>query len=726
MKQTETSIIIENARFRLTLRKDGIAESLVCLKNGEEMLDSETVLPFCSVAEERPYNNEIKLAHPNKHMSFSANRVRVEGDCLYVGFELIGFEAILRICETPNYITLRLVGFYVPYKAFGELTMDTPPVASMRILQLPFKKRKYFGEWLNAVSDDHVAAGVLATSPYEDIDSYKTPGANVLFATAWQETKLRDTAVALIVSTRDEFLDCIEQMEKDFGLPNGVESRRNPHINRSAIWTSGINPSNVDVYIDLAKRSGLTHILIYYAAIFKTPRGYSGCGNYDECDYKDTYPHGSASLHEMLGKLKAAGITPGFHFLHTHIGIDSRYVTPVADHRLRLKKRLTLAKPLGIDDTTIYVEESLHNAPMHPDCRVLRFGGELISYESYTTEPPYAFKRCVRGHWNTNVCTHEAGQIGGVMDVSEYTATSVYLDQETSLQDEIAQKLAHVYGLGFEFIYFDGSEGTSAPFNIHVSNAQYRVIRQLDAPTLFCEGAAKTHFGWHWMSGGNAFDVFPASVFKEKIVEFPFEEAPRMAQDFTRLNFGWWAFNNTMLPDMYEYGNALAFSYDCPVTVMMNEPTAVLAHPRLKDHLEIFRRWENARAQNIISDEQKIALRNSAQEHTLLINEEGQYELCPYTHIEDAAGGDDRITAYWMTRRGRTYAVLFHNTGNGTMVLPMKADTLTYEESLGGVRLSIESIEDTAAIAIGDKHYLSTDASPEHLIDAIRRAVIQD
>jgi len=199
-----------------------------------------------------------------------------------------------------------------------------------------------------------------------------------------------------------------------------------------------------------------------------------------------------------------------------------------------------------------------------------------------------------------------------------------------------------------------------------------------------------------------------------------------MAQDFTRLNFGWWAFNNTMLPDMYEYGNALAFSYDCPVTVMMNEPTAVLAHPRLKDHLEIFRRWENARAQNIISDEQKIALRNSAQEHTLLINEEGQYELCPYTHIEDAAGGDDRITAYWMTRRGRTYAVLFHNTGNGTMVLPMKADTLTYEESLGGVRLSIESIEDTAAIAIGDKHYLSTDASPEHLIDAIRRAVIQD
>ena len=726
MKQEGSLIIIENPRLRLALRTDAIVESLVSLETGEELLAREELLPFCSVAEERPYNNEIKLAHPNKHMSFSANRVRIENDCLYVGFELVGFEAIIRVCEMSNYITLSLSGFHVPYEAFGTLSMDTPPVESMRILQLPFKKRKYLGEWLNAVSDDHVAAGVLATSPYEDIDSYKTIGANVLCATARQETKLRDTTVALIVSSRDGFLDCIEQMEKDFGLPNGVESRRNPHINRSALWTSGINPSNVDVFIDLAKRSGLTHMLIYYASIFKTPRGYSGCGNYDECDYNDNYPHGSASLRDMLDKLKAAGITPGIHFLHTHIGIDSRYVTPVADHRLRLKKRLTLAKPLGTDDTTIFVEERLHNAPMHPDCRVLRFGGELISYESYTTEPPYAFTGCVRGHWNTNVCTHEMGQIGGIMDVSEYTATSVYLDQETSLQDEIAQKLAHVYGMGFEFIYFDGSEGVSAPFNLHVSNAQYRVIRQLDTPTLFCEGAAKTHFGWHWMSGGNAFDVFPAPIFKEKIVEHPFEEAPRMAQDFTRLNFGWWALNNTMLPDMYEYGNALAFSYDCPVTVMMNDPTAVLAHPRLKDHLEIFRRWEDARAQNVLSEEQKLALRNHKQEHTLLINEEGNYELVPYTRIDGAAQKDENLTAYVFERRGKSYAVLFHNTGSGTLTLPLETDLLLYEDTLGGDHLPLQATGSSTVLTVNDKHYLSTTADREVLVNALRNATLKN
>ena len=726
MKQTETSIIIENARLRLTLSKNGIAQSLICLNTNEELLATAEPLPFCSVTEERPYNNEIKLAHPNKWMRFAANRVRVEGNRLYVGFELVRFEAIIEVCETPDYVTFRTVGFEVPYEAFEYLAMDTPPVESLRILQLPIQKRKYLGEWLNVVSDDRVAVGILATSPFEDIDLEKRDASVILTATALQSVKMKDTTAALIVSAKEEFMDCIARMEEDFGLPFGVESRRNPHINRSALWTNGINPTNVDEFIALAKRAGLTHILMYYLALFKQTHAYACCGNYREEDYLDTYPKGSDSLREMLQKLKDAGIIPGIHFLHTHIGIDSHYVTPVADHRLRLKKRLTLAKPLGCDDTTVYVEENPQNAPMHKDCRVLRFGGEVISYESFTTEPPYAFVGCKRGHYNTNVTAHEMGQIGGVLDVSEFCATSLYLDQETSLQDEIAEQLARVYDAGFEFIYFDGSEGVSAPFNLHVSGAQYRVIKKLSTQTLFCEGAAKTHFGWHWMSGGNAFDVFPAPIFKKKLVEYPFEEAPRMAQDFTRLNFGWWAFNHTMLPDMYEYGNALAFSYDCPVTVMMTNPQEVLAHPRIKDHLEVFRRWEDARIQGFLTEEQKLSLRNTAQEHTLLINEEGAYELCPYNRIEGAAGGDERITAYWMTRRGRTYAVLFHNTGCGTLNLPMCASTLTYEAELGGARLPLTAQNGLTALALDDKHYLSTDASPEALIEAIKNATITD
>ena len=126
-------------------------------------------------------------------------------------------------------------------------------------------------------------------------------------------------------------------------------------------------------------------MLVYYPSIFKTCRSYGYIGNYD---YRDEYPNGIEDLKEMIRKIKAAGITPGLHFLHTHIGLKSRYVTPVADHRLNLTRHFTLARSLGTDDTTVYVEQNPEDSVMDERCRVLQFGGELISYTAYSTEFP--------------------------------------------------------------------------------------------------------------------------------------------------------------------------------------------------------------------------------------------------------------------------------------------------------------------------------------------------
>ena len=129
-------------------------------------------------------------------------------------------------------------------------------------------------------------------------------------------------------------------------------------------------------------------MLIYYKAFFKEVHGYRYCGDYD---YNDYYPNGAEDLRRVLKKLKDAGITPGIHFLHSHIGILSRYVTPTADPRLNHTARFTLKRPLNEADTEIFVEENPDGCVLHPDCRVLQFGTELIGYESYTTEPPYRF-----------------------------------------------------------------------------------------------------------------------------------------------------------------------------------------------------------------------------------------------------------------------------------------------------------------------------------------------
>lgn len=712
-------IIIENEQLRLVVGGDCVTKSLIHKPTGEDCLAAGEEIALFSVTQERPFNNEVKLAHPNKRTTFQANRIRRDGDRLVIGFEIIPYEAVVTVKESPLYVSFSLTDFIVRPDDYGGLKMSPPPVAELRLLQLPVRKRDNFGEWLNVSWDSKVAVNVLATSPHARIDSERRKGYRVLYADAVRDVKLKGVGAALIVSATGSLLDAIEQVEADYDLPRGVASRRSDMINVSAYWSSHVVPGNVDEHIKYAKMGGFRLMLIYYPAIFKEIGGYALTGDYD---YREDYPNGREDLIKMLDKIKAAGITPGLHFLHSHIGLKSRYVTPVADHRLNVTKRFTLARALGKKDADIYVEQNPEGTVMADSCRVLMFGGELISYEGYTTESPYRFTGCARGACATTVTSHPAGQVGGILDVSEFGGTSCYLDQHSSLQDEVADKLADAYNAGFRFVYFDGSEGTNAPFEYHVPNAQYRVLKKLSPAPLFTEGAAKAHFSWHFLSGGNAFDIFEPEIFKEKIREFPAEEAPRMRQDFTRLNFGWWGFwAFRTQPDMFEYGTSRAAAWDCPITVM-EKIEAFKAHPRTADILEVMRRWEDVRARGWLTEEQKLALQNLEQEHILLINEKGAYELVPYDQIENAAGGSKDIRAFIFERDNARWVVYWHASGSAKLELKLDAQAVKLQKEIGGKPLKITTGKGTITIPAGDRCYLSSSLSREQLIEAFVHA----
>ena len=712
-------ILLENEQMRLVVGADCLAKSLIHKPTGEECLVTGEEIALFSVTQERPFNNEVKLAHPNKRTTFQANRLRREGDRLIVGFEIIPYEVVIAVREAPEYIAFSLVDFIVRPTDYGGLVMSTPPVAELRLLQLPVRNREHFGEWLNVSWDSQVAVNVLATSPYARIDSERRKGYRVMSADAVRDIKLRGTGAALIACATDRLLDAIARIEADFDLPRGVESRRSDLINASAYWSSHVNPTNVDEHIAYAQKGGFRLMLLYYPAIFEEIGGYALNGNYD---YRPEYPNGQADLIQMLDKIKAAGIIPGLHFLHTHIGLKSRYVTPRADHRLNLTRRFNLAQPLSPDDTRVYVEQNPEGTVMADRCRVLKFGSELITYAAYTTEPPYCFTGCERGAYATTIESHPLGLAGGILDVSEFGGTSVYLDQQSSLQDEIADKLAGAYNAGFRFIYFDGSEGTNPPFEFHVPNAQYRVLKKLASAPLFTEGAAKAHFSWHFLSGGNAFDIFQPEEFKEKIREFPAEEAPRMQRDFTRLNFGWWGFWSLRTqPDMFEYGTSRAAAWDCPVTVM-EKTEAFKTHPRTDDILEVMRRWEDVRAQKWLTPEQKKALQNLEQEHILLIDENGAYELAPYDPIPGAAGGNGNLLAFVFERQDARYVVYWHATGSGTLDLPLAPDDVTLQHELGGPSLPVTAQTDGVTIPVAGRCYLKSLLPKEKLIEAFKNA----
>ena len=704
------AVVLENARLKLIVGDNAVVQSLQVKPSGEECIDPTEQLPLFSVTQGRPFNNEIKLTYPNTQTTYPANSVRQVGDELIVGFETAPYEVRVKVRVAKDYLLFELAGFIVEKSDYGGLKMTTPPVKSFRLVQLPVKNRVNFGDWLNVVWDDRAATAVVGGGPMTVINGEARHGFRLLTADADRDLKLVGATAAIVASETATFLDSLDSMERGCGLPLGVESRRKPELNASIYWSSQITPKNVNEHIALAKEGGFRMMLLYYPCLVKGAKGNGGYGGIGGYDLRDEYVNGIDSVKEMLDRIKAAGITPGLHVLHTFIGFQSSYVTPVADHRLNLVRHFTLARPLGTDASEIYVEEDPSACPTNEHSRILRFGGELIGYESFTTERPYRFTGIRRGEKETTVTAHPLGEIGGVLDVCEFGATSCYIDQNTSLQDEIAEKIARIYNAGFRFMYFDGSEGVNVPQGIHVPNAQYKVISRMKEPPLFTEGAAKAHFDWHFLGGANAFDIFPPEKFKPMIVKWPQREAPLMRQNFSRLDFGWWGLwlpgeklrdgtvtIGTQL-DMWEFGTSRAAAWDCPATLQMNL-TKYRKHPRLADLMEVMRRWEDVRAKKWLTAEQKEQLKSSTQEHHLYRSEKGAYELHEIEMLPSPEKAK-AVRGFVFTRGGKRMLAYWHMSGTGRLEIACGA---------GGARQTVPA---------DGIRYLETDLP----IDAVKRA----
>ena len=188
-----------------------------------------------------------------------------------------------------------------------------------------------------------------------------------------------------------------------------------------------------------------------------------------------------------------------------------------------------------------------------------------------------------------------------------------------------------------------------------------------------------------------------------------------MRCDFTRLNFGWWAFWTPAAAggdaaqsvcgtqsDMFEYATSRAAAWDCPATLMGNLP-AFKKHPRTGDILEVLRRWEDVRAKNWLTQAQKDELKNLDQEHILLLNEMGEYELAA---CERVAYPDERIIVYRFTRHGEDWLVYWHRDGEGTLRLPLRKDQFTLLDRLGGEPLEVTEDGDCCLLPAGNRRYV--------------------
>jgi hypothetical protein len=194
-----------------------------------------------------------------------------------------------------------------------------------------------------------------------------------------------------------------------------------------------------------------------------------------------------------------------------------------------------------------------------------------------------------------------------------------------------------------------------------------------------------------------------------------------MRYDYTRVNFGWWRFNATTSVDLFEFGTSKAASWDCPAT-MMSTLSVLRSNPRLDDVLEMMRRWEEARATKWLTEAQKEMLRDPDKEYTLLINENGEFEMVQ-CEAAPVGGGDERVTAYIFERHGYHYAQLWDNAGESSISFN-NACIVSYSKELGKDNIAYPVAANVAELPVSGRAYLRVNCDKETLIEQLNAAKI--
>lgn len=234
------------------------------------------------------------------------------------------------------------------------------------------------------------------------------------------------------------------------------------------------------------------------------------------------------------------------------------------------------------------------------------------------------------------------------------------------------------------------------------------------------------------LSGGNAFDVFRPDILKEEIKRWPVQQAERMKEDFSRVNFGWLGYfvpNEKSIgtqPDMIEFVTSVAAAWDCPVSLNANLD-GFKTHARTSDNLEVYRRWEEVRAKNWLTDNQKRMLQNVEQEHILFKNEKKEFELIPYAQITDVANGNRDVRAFIFERGGKWYVVYWHISGSKNLELPLSKSNVKLYETMDKEAKITNLGNNTISVPVSGRRYLKgTKAGKEELINGFRNAKIVD
>ena len=606
----ENGVIVENGAFRLVFSVDGAATSLVAKATGEECLAPGVRIPFVRLRQDRPYDNEMHLLHPARPMWFNANRIVRKGDQLEIGFAHEYHVMRVRIIATGDYVAFVPTGTeYVLTDDFGDKRRTE--IDGIEFLRLPVRDRAHFGACANVSWDARTAVAVMGLQPEVRIDGAipeGTSGWRLFSAGTENLLGLFGRGAAIVADAQGKWLDRVDALERDFGLPLGARNRRDPVLRASygfILGAGAVTEGNVDEYIQWLRKGGFRVCMISYGVFAET------CGHFT---WRKQYPNGAADLKKVTDKLHAAGITPALHVHYNKVSVTDPYVKDGADSRIAGVCDVCLAADIGADADSLTLQGAPNGLRTEDGRRLVRFGAELMSYESFTVEKPWKLNGLKRGLYGTPRLAHRRGEYGRHLDVDDWYYFH-RVDQSTEIQDEIAERIANIVdACGFELIYFDGGEDVPPPYWYNVPRAQKRVWDRIRTKPRGAESALKSHFGWHMLSRGNAFDTFYPERTRQSLDKYILPAARLAADDFSTVDFGWlrlflpgeklprkatFLANNNFAdvtvgstPEQIEMVARAAYENNAPLSFVLSLGK-LRAHPQADAIMSVFKKYED-------------------------------------------------------------------------------------------------------------------------------------
>ena len=548
--------------------------------------------------------------------------------CRYVGGPMAGSGSLVaEFAEAHAAVTLS-VWRTQRYLCFEIQAIDGPAVEEVSLLNLALKTDR--ANEMSGLASDGKNAVVLRALNLQA--SARVGGAPTwLSATASRQHRLVGTKIGLAAAPLSEIRQVLKQMLESEGAihsPLGGPWALDAQRNRSSYVFANVTEKNVDAWIGLARLAGIQHI--HFIGWEQT------LGHYDP--RKDAFPHGLAGLKATVDKIHAAGLKAGMHTLTGAIAPGDSWASPIPDPRLAKDAAFTLAGPIDEKSTVLPTAEKAENLDTiwaySGRGNVLQVDNELIQYDAIAQTPPYGFSGCRRGALGTKSSPHKRATPVHHLFVRYQTFQP---DEKSSLVDELAAAIAHVYNTcGFDMIYQDGSEG--------MAGGEYGMARMREAiftrlhGDVLVEASAWGHCEWAFHSRFGAWD-YPNWGLKRFV-----DAHCRANEDFRQTailpgQLGWWAIlgpdrdHPAETPDEFEYLCCKALAYDTPTSF---EGVSVDGQPdnaRQNEYLAMLGRYERLRLGDRCPAALRAKLKTPQTDFHLVEAADGSVDFVPIDYL---------------------------------------------------------------------------------------------